>query len=129
MAHPCLVLLVSLTQACLRCPPNLNHDTLGSRGSIKHTAKEEAKARGEAPASADKDQSLSKPKIDQMASNDKQVSTHVNFNVPQYNIITNTARIDAALQTIKYALGHGAKSVVLRSHLGRPNGDKNKSSP
>ena len=40
------------------------------------------------------------------------------------NIITNTARIDAALPTIKYALDNGAKSVVLCSHLGRPNGQK-----
>ena len=92
-------------------------------------AKEEIKARGVAPASAERDQSLSKPMIDQMAPNDKQVPTHVNFNLPQYTIIANTARIDAALQTIKYALEHGAKSVVLRSHLGRPTGDKNKTSP
>lgn len=31
-------------------------------------------------------------------------------------------RIDAALPTIKYALDNGAKSVVLMSHLGRPDG-------
>merc|ERR1711933_531422 len=37
----------------------------------------------------------------------------------------NTARIDAALPTIKHALDKGAKSVVLCSHLGRPNGEKN----
>ena len=75
---------------------------------IKHTAKEDAKASGEAPAPAKKDQSLSKLKIDQVASKDRQVSIHVNFNVPQdkqdLNIITNTARIDAALPAIKYAL-------------------------
>ena len=33
-------------------------------------------------------------------------------------------RIDAALPTIRYALDNGAKSVVLMSHLGRPNGQK-----
>ena len=33
-------------------------------------------------------------------------------------------RIDAALPTIQYALNNGAKSVVLMSHLGRPNGQK-----
>ena len=75
---------------------------------MKHTAKEETKASGEAPAPAKKDQSLSKLKIDQVASKDRQVSIHVNFNVPQdkqdLNIITNTARIDAALPAIKYAL-------------------------
>ena len=31
----------------------------------------------------------------------------------------------AALPSIKYALEQGAKSVVLCSHLGRPNGNKN----
>jgi len=48
------------------------------------------------------------------------------FNVPQDKkdptIITNTARIDGALPTIKYCLDKGAKSVVLASHLGRPDG-------
>merc|ERR1711933_585230 len=36
--------------------------------------------------------------------------------------ITNTQRIDGALPTIKSVLDRGAKSVVLASHLGRPNG-------
>ena len=36
--------------------------------------------------------------------------------------ITNTQRIVAALDTVKYALEKGAKSVVLMSHLGRPDG-------
>lgn len=36
--------------------------------------------------------------------------------------ITNTQRIVAALPTIQYALKQGAKSVVLMSHLGRPDG-------
>ena len=31
-------------------------------------------------------------------------------------------RITAAVPTIKYALDNGAKSVVLMSHLGRPDG-------
>ena len=50
------------------------------------------------------------------------------FNVPQDKItgvITNNARIVAALPSIKYALEHGAKSVVLCSHLGRPDGKRN----
>ena len=100
---------------------------------IKHTAKEDAKASGEAPAPAKKDQSLSKLKIDQVASKDKRVSIHVNLKVPQDkqdpNIITNTARIDADLPTIKYAPENGAKSVELCSHLGRPNGEKNQGAP
>merc|ERR1712176_788854 len=48
------------------------------------------------------------------------------FNVPQDKkdptIITNTQRIDGALPTIKSVLEKGAKSVVLASHLGRPDG-------
>ena len=40
------------------------------------------------------------------------------------NIIMNIAHIDDALPTIKYALKDGAKSVILCSHLGQPNGEK-----
>lgn len=38
--------------------------------------------------------------------------------------ITNNQRIVAALDTIKYALEKKAKSVVLMSHLGRPDGKR-----
>jgi phosphoglycerate kinase len=56
----------------------------------------------------------------------KRVLMRVDFNVPQdkkTGVITNNQRIAAALPTIKYALGKGA-SVVLMSHLGRPDGQK-----
>ena len=56
----------------------------------------------------------------------KRVLMRVDFNVPQdkqTGAITNTARITAALPSIKYALEQGA-SVVLMSHLGRPDGQK-----
>ena len=47
----------------------------------------------------------------------------VDFNVPMKNgAITNTQRIVAALDTVRDALRRGAKSVVLCSHLGRPDG-------
>ena len=36
--------------------------------------------------------------------------------------ISNNQRIVAALPTIKHVLAQGAKSVVLMSHLGRPDG-------
>ena len=50
----------------------------------------------------------------------------VDFNVPLKNgVITNNQRIVAALDSIKYALEKGAKSVVLMSHLGRPDGTPN----
>lgn len=55
----------------------------------------------------------------------KRVFIRVDFNVPQDKVtgeITNTKRIEAALPTIRYALDQGA-SVVLASHLGRPNGE------
>lgn len=57
----------------------------------------------------------------------KRVVMRVDFNVPQdkkTGEITNTARIEAALPTIKAVLQKGAKSVVLMSHLGRPDGSK-----
>ena len=56
----------------------------------------------------------------------KRVLIRVDFNVPQdkaTGAITNNQRIVAALPTIKYALEQGA-SVVLMSHLGRPDGQK-----
>merc|ERR1719356_1324334 len=56
----------------------------------------------------------------------KRIFMRVDFNVPQDksdpSIITNTQRIDAALPTVKAILEKGAKSVVLASHLGRPDG-------
>lgn len=54
----------------------------------------------------------------------KRVLIRVDFNVPQDKVtgaITNNQRIVAALPTIKFALAQGA-SVVLMSHLGRPDG-------
>ena len=47
------------------------------------------------------------------------------FNVPQdkkTGAITNNARIVAAVPSIQYCLDNGAESVVLCSHLGRPDG-------
>ncbi|MGA0900023.1 MAG: phosphoglycerate kinase [Luteolibacter sp.] len=57
----------------------------------------------------------------------KRVLIRVDFNVPQdknTGEITNNQRIVAALSTINHALDQGA-SVVLMSHLGRPNGERN----
>jgi phosphoglycerate kinase len=56
----------------------------------------------------------------------KRVLMRVDFNVPQdkqTGAITNTARIAAALPSIQFALEKGA-SVILMSHLGRPDGQK-----
>lgn len=50
----------------------------------------------------------------------------VDFNVPlKDGAITNNQRIVAALDSIKYAIDKNAKSVVLMSHLGRPDGNAN----
>ena len=72
------------------------------------------------------DSGLNKRKLDSLDVRGKRVLIRVDFNVPQDkqdpNIITNTARIDGAVPSIKYCLENGAKSVVLCSHLGRPNG-------
>lgn len=66
---------------------------------------------------------LNKLAIDSLDLKGKRVLIRVDFNVPlKEGKITNTQRIDAALPTIKYALENGAKSVVLMSHLGRPDG-------
>ncbi len=56
----------------------------------------------------------------------KRVLIRVDFNVPQDKVtgaITNNQRIVAALPTIQFALEKGA-SVILMSHLGRPDGQK-----
>lgn len=50
----------------------------------------------------------------------------MDFNVPiKEGKITSNQRIVAALDSIKLALSKKAKSVVLMSHLGRPDGNKN----
>jgi len=64
--------------------------------------------------------------IDKLDLSGKRVLMRVDFNVPMKDgKITNNQRIVAALDSIKYALEKNAKSVVLCSHLGRPDGNKN----
>jgi len=70
---------------------------------------------------------LNKVNIKDVDVTGKRVFIRVDFNVPQDKkdptIITNTQRIDGALPTIKHCLDSGCKSVVLASHLGRPDGN------
>lgn len=56
----------------------------------------------------------------------KTVFLRVDFNVPidENGIITDDTRIRLELPTIRYLLQHNAK-VIICSHLGRPNGEKN----
>jgi phosphoglycerate kinase len=57
----------------------------------------------------------------------KRVLMRVDFNVPLKSaVIQNDNRMRAALPTINYVLEHGAKSLVLMSHLGDPKKDAQK---
>ena len=71
--------------------------------------------------------SLNKQTVNDVDFTDKRVLMRVDFNVPQdkEGNITNTQRIVGAMPTIELVLSKGAKSVVLMSHLGRPDGMKN----
>ncbi|XP_055704358.1 phosphoglycerate kinase [Phlebotomus papatasi] len=69
---------------------------------------------------------LNKLSIEKVDLAGKRVLMRVDFNVPiKEGKITSNQRIVAALDSVKYALDKGAKSVVLMSHLGRPDGCKN----
>ena len=65
-------------------------------------------------------------RIDSVDVASKRVFIRVDFNAPQDkedpSVIINTQRIDAASPTIQYRLDQGCTSVVLASHLGRPDG-------
>ena len=71
---------------------------------------------------------MAKLAIDALNLEGKRIFMRCDFNVPQdksSGAITNNARIVAAIPSIKYALEKKAKSVVLCSHLGRPDGKRN----
>jgi len=65
--------------------------------------------------------------IDDLSSElkDKRVLMRCDFNVPiKEGKIKDTTRILSTIPSIKYALDNGARAVILMSHLGRPNGER-----
>src|ERR1051326_7988388 len=69
---------------------------------------------------------MAKLSIKDLPLKDQRVFIRVDFNVPLKNgVIGDDTRIRASLPTIQYALGQGAASIVLASHLGRPKGKPN----
>ena len=57
---------------------------------------------------------------------DKTVLVRVDYNVPvKNNKVLSDLRVRASLPTINYLLEHGAKRIILISHLGRPEGKIN----
>uniref|UniRef100_A0A8C9M413 Phosphoglycerate kinase n=1 Tax=Panthera tigris altaica TaxID=74533 RepID=A0A8C9M413_PANTA len=61
--------------------------------------------------------------LDKLNVKAKWIIMRVDFNVPmKNNQIINNQRIKASIPGIKFCLDNGAKSVVLMSHLGRPDG-------
>jgi phosphoglycerate kinase len=64
--------------------------------------------------------------VEDLSLEGKRVFIRVDFNVPlDGKTITNNQRIVAALPTIQYVLEQKPKVVILASHLGRPNGERN----
>lgn len=67
--------------------------------------------------------------VDEIDLKGKRVIARFDFNVPLSKDgtkqITDTTRIDSAIPTIKHILNNGATKLIIMSHLGRPDGERN----
>lgn len=65
--------------------------------------------------------------VDDIELEGKKVLARFDFNVPldKSSNITDTTRIDNALDTIRYILDSGCERLIIMSHLGRPKGEVN----
>ena len=69
---------------------------------------------------------MAKRSLAQLDLTGRRVFVRVDFNVPQKGgVIGDDTRIRSSIPTIQHVLAHGARSVVLASHLGRPKGKPN----
>ncbi|MEQ1898912.1 MAG: phosphoglycerate kinase [Vicinamibacterales bacterium] len=69
---------------------------------------------------------MAKRSIAQLDLAGRRVFMRVDFNVPlKGGVIGDDTRIRSSIPSIQYALAHGARVVVLASHLGRPKGTPN----
>jgi phosphoglycerate kinase len=63
-------------------------------------------------------------RIDQIDLRGKKVFVRTDFNVPlNAGNVSDETRVRKAIPTIDYALEHGARPLILASHLGRPQGN------
>ena len=67
-----------------------------------------------------------KKSLEDFSVKNQRVLVRCDFNVPVQNgAISDPARIDASLPTLRYLLDQGAKVIVM-SHFGRPKGEAKK---